>query len=137
MDNFDCIHDGSFNRRTLIKSCSDTSSSFNNLFQKYKNITLLGISLSLAISLLIIGIIIEGIIPLLPSMASFVERFLLILLVYLWIRNNIFYYSFFIPNNLLTKIFTREKKKSYTNIFFVTYFNWLFIIFPCINKVKL
>ena len=44
-------------------------------FKKSNTISLLGVSLSLVTSLIIIGIIVEGIIPGLPSLASFFERF--------------------------------------------------------------
>ena len=44
-------------------------------FKKSNTISLLGVFLSLVTSLIIIGIIVEGIIPGLPSLASFFERF--------------------------------------------------------------
>jgi hypothetical protein len=44
-------------------------------FKKYKNISLVGVISSLVLGLVIVGLIVEGIIPGLPSTASFIERF--------------------------------------------------------------
>ncbi len=46
----------------------------NMYFKKTEKITLIGVTLSLILSLLVVGIIVEGIIPGLPSIASFIER---------------------------------------------------------------
>ncbi len=43
-------------------------------FKKTKRLSFLGLSLSLILSLFIVGLIVEGIIPGLPSIASFIER---------------------------------------------------------------
>ena len=44
-------------------------------FKKYKNTSIMGVITSLITGLIIVGLIVEGIIPGLPSIASFVERF--------------------------------------------------------------
>ena len=85
-------------------------------FKKYKNITLLGISLSLAISLLIIGIIIEGIIPGLPSMASFVERFFVNSLGLPFGSGIIFFIVVFLSLIVYLLKFSQEKEKVTLNI---------------------
>ena len=85
-------------------------------FKKYKNITLLGISLSLAISLLIIGIIIEGIIPGLPSMASFVERFFVNSLGLPFGSGIIFFIIVFLSLIIYLLKFSQEKEKVTLNI---------------------
>ena len=85
-------------------------------FKKYKNITLLGISLSLAISLLIIGIIIEGIIPGLPSMASFVERFFVNSLGLPFGSGIIFFIIVFLSSIIYLLKFSQEKEKVTLNI---------------------
>ena len=85
-------------------------------FKKYKNITLLGISLSLAISLLIIGIIIEGIIPGLPSMASFVERFFVNSLGLPFGSGIIFFIIVFLSLIVYLLKFSQEKEKVTLNI---------------------
>ena len=85
-------------------------------FKKYKNITLLGISLSLAISLLIIGIIIEGIIPGLPSMASFVERFFVNSLGLPFGSGIIFFIIVFLSLIIYLIKFSQEKEKVTLNI---------------------
>ena len=85
-------------------------------FKKYKNITLLGISLSLAISLLIIGIIIEGIIPGLPSMASFVERFFVNSLGLPFGSGIIFFIIVFLSLIVYLLKFSQEKEKVKLNI---------------------
>ena len=43
-------------------------------FKKAKKLSFLGLSFSLILSLIIVGLIVEGIIPGLPSIASFIER---------------------------------------------------------------
>ena len=85
-------------------------------FKKYKNITLLGISLSLAISLLIIGIIIEGIIPGLPSMASFIERFFVNSLGLPFGSGIIFFIIVFLSLIVYLLKFSQEKEKVTLNI---------------------
>ena len=85
-------------------------------FKKYKNITLLGISLSLAISLLIIGIIIEGIIPGLPSMSSFVERFFVNSLGLPFGSGIIFFIIVFLSLIVYLLKFSQEKEKVTLNI---------------------
>ena len=85
-------------------------------FKKYKNISLLGISLSLAISLLIIGIIIEGIIPGLPSMASFVERFFVNSLGLPFGSGIIFFIIVFLSLIIYLLKFSQEKEKVTLNI---------------------
>ena len=85
-------------------------------FKKYNNITLLGISLSLAISLLIIGIIIEGIIPGLPSMASFVERFFVNSLGLPFGSGIIFFIIVFLSLIVYLLKFSQEKEKVTLNI---------------------
>ena len=85
-------------------------------FKKYKNITLLGVSLSLAISLLIIGIIVEGIIPGLPSMASFVERFFVNSLGLPFGSGIIFFIIIFLLLLVYLIKFSQEKEKVTLNV---------------------
>ena len=85
-------------------------------FKKYKNITLLGISLSLAMSLLIVGIIVEGIIPGLPSMASFVERFFVNSLGLPFGSGIIFFIIVFLSLLVYLLKFSQEREKVTLNI---------------------
>ena len=85
-------------------------------FKKYKNITLLGVSLSLSISLLIVGIIVEGIIPGLPSMASFVERFFVNSLGLPFGSGIIFFIIVFLSLLVYLLKFSQEREKVTLNI---------------------
>ena len=85
-------------------------------FKKYKNITLLGVSLSLAMSLLIVGIIVEGIIPGLPSMASFVERFFVNSLGLPFGSGIIFFIIVFLSLLVYLLKFSQEREKVTLNI---------------------
>ena len=85
-------------------------------FKKYKNVTLLGISLSLALSLLIVGIIVEGIIPGLPSMASFVERFFVNSLGLPFGSGIIFFIIVFLSLLVYLLKFSQEREKVTLNI---------------------
>ena len=85
-------------------------------FKKYKNITLLGASLSLSISLLIVGIIVEGIIPGLPSMASFVERFFVNSLGLPFGSGIIFFIIVFLSLLVYLLKFSQEREKVTLNI---------------------
>ena len=85
-------------------------------FKKYKNITLLGVSLSLAMSLLIVGIIVEGIIPGLPSMASFVERFFVNNLGLPFGSGIIFFIIVFLSLLVYLLKFSQEREKVTLNI---------------------
>ena len=85
-------------------------------FKKYKNISLLGVSLSLSISLLIVGIIVEGIIPGLPSMASFVERFFVNSLGLPFGSGIIFFIIVFLSLLVYLLKFSQEREKVTLNI---------------------
>ena len=85
-------------------------------FKKNKKITLLGVSLSLATSLLIIGIIVEGIIPGLPSMASFVERFFVNSLGLPFGSGIIFFIIIFLLLLVYLIKFSQEKEKVTLNV---------------------
>ncbi len=85
-------------------------------FKKYKNITLLGVSLSLSMSLLIVGIIVEGIIPGLPSMASFVERFFVNSLGLPFGSGIIFFIIVFLSLLVYLLKFSQEREKVTLNI---------------------
>ena len=85
-------------------------------FKKYKNITLFGVSISLAMSLLIVGIIVEGIIPGLPSMASFVERFFVNTLGLPFGSGIIFFIIVFLSLLVYLLKFSQEREKVTLNI---------------------
>jgi len=85
-------------------------------FKKYKNITLLGVSISLTMSLLIVGIIVEGIIPGLPSMASFVERFFVNTLGLPFGSGIIFFIIVFLSLLVYLLKFSQEREKITLNI---------------------
>tara|TARA_Y100000766_G_scaffold89639_1_gene76095 strand:+ start:5876 stop:8833 length:2958 start_codon:yes stop_codon:yes gene_type:complete len=85
-------------------------------FKKYKNITLFGVSISLAMSLLIVGIIVEGIIPGLPSMASFVERFFVNTLGLPFGSGIIFFIILFLSLLVYLLKFSQEREKVTLNI---------------------
>ena len=66
-------------------------------FKKAKKLSFLGLSFSLILSLIIVGLVVEGIIPGLPSIASFIERLFCKLIWFtIWFWNSIFYCNIYI-----------------------------------------
>ena len=74
MDYFNCLHDGFVNYVHLLNLVAIPALASIIYFKKTKKLSFLGLSFSLILSLIIVGLIVEGIIPGLPSIASFIER---------------------------------------------------------------
>ena len=84
-------------------------------FKKTKNISLIGLTFSLGLGLILVGFIVEGIIPGLPSIASFIERLFVNSFGLPFGSGIIFFILFFISSLAYSVWYSQKKKKEILN----------------------
>ena len=84
-------------------------------FKKTKNISLIGLTFSLGLGLILVGFIVEGIIPGLPSIASFIERLFVNSFGLPFGSGIIFFILFFIFSLAYSVWYSQKKKKEILN----------------------